>query len=102
MKYFCIYSDGQEKDKEIFNRVRGIMKVDADRYLFESKEECLALAEKITAELPEHFHLSAEWLNGWDDPMQEAVIFSVSRSKTIPYAIGYLHFYKVRTKGGEV
>jgi len=102
MKYFCIYSEGQEKDKEVFNRVRGIMKEKADRYLFENKEECLALAEKITNELPEHFHLSAEWLNEWDNPMQEAVVFSVARSKTLPYSIGYLHFYKVRTKEGEV
>lgn len=102
MKYFCIYSDGQEEDKEIFNRVRGILKVNADRYLLESKEECLELAERITAALPEQFNLSAEWLNGWDDPMQEAVVFSVARSKTLPYSIGYLLFYKVRTKGGEV
>lgn len=101
MKYFCIYVDGQEKDKEIFNRVRGIMKVNADRILLENKEECLELVRTITAALPEQFHLSAEWLNGWDDPMQESVVFSVARSKTLPYSIGTLHFYKVRTRGGE-
>lgn len=101
MKYFCIYSEGQEEDKEVFNRVRGILKVNADRYLFESKEECMEITERIVKMLPAHFHLSAEWLNGWDDPMQESVVFSVARSKTLPYSVGYLHFYKVRTKGGE-
>lgn len=101
MKYFCIYVDGQEKDKEIFNRVRGIMKVKADRYLFDSKDECLEMANLIEKELPKQFHLSAEWLNGWDDPLQEAVVFSVARSKTLPYSICTLHFYKVRTKGGK-
>ena len=101
MKYFCIYVEGHDKDKEVFNRVRGIMKVNADRFLLNNKEECVKLAQAITEALPEHFHLSAEWLNGWDDPLQESVIFSVARSKTLPYSIGTLHFYKVRTRGGE-
>lgn len=101
MKYFCIYVEGQDKDKEIFNRVRGIMKVNADRLLLADKEECLKLAQVITDALPEQFHLSTEWLNGWNDPMQESVVFSVARSKTLPYSIGTLHFYKARTKGGE-
>lgn len=98
MKYLALYCGGQEDDKDLFNQVREIIKVNADRVPFDSKEECLAMAERIKGQLPMGYNLHCDWLNGWDNPIQESVVFSVARSSTMSYAVAYLHFYKVRTK----
>lgn len=94
MKYFGIFAPGQERDKDLSARVENVLKEYGDRVLFNSKEECIETAEKIKSKLAITGLLKAEWLNGWEDEKQESVVFCISRSYTMPYAIGYLHFYK--------
>lgn len=93
MKFFGIFAPGQERDKDLSARVENVLKEYGDRVLFSSKEECIKTADKIKSQLA-ITDLKLEWLNGWDDEKQESVVFCVSRSVTMPYAIGYLHFYK--------
>jgi hypothetical protein len=95
MKFFGIFAPGQERDKDLSARVENVLKEYGDRVLFSSKEECIKTADKIKSQLA-ITGLKLEWLNGWDNEQQESVVFCVSRSVTIPYAIGYLHFYKSR------
>lgn len=94
MKYFGLYCPGQEKDKEKFELVKTILVNNGDRFLFNDKEECVKAVETLKEQLKEEVDLKFEWLNDWDNDKQESVVFAVSRSKTMPYAIGYLHFYK--------
>lgn len=94
MNYFGLYCPGQEKDKDKFELVKKVISCNGDRFLFNNKEECEKAAEAIRDQLKEEIGLVFEWLNDWDDEKQESVVFAVSRSKTISYAIGYLHFYK--------
>lgn len=94
MKYFGIFAPGQERDKDLSARVENVLKEYGDRVLFGSKEECIKTADEIKSKLVVSGLLKAEWLNGWDDEKQESVVFCVSRSYSMPYAIGYLHFYK--------
>lgn len=94
MKYFGLYCPGQEKDIEKFNKVKSALCNNVDRFLFEDKKDCEKAVENIKVQLKEEIGLKFEWLNDWDNDKQESVVFSVSRSNTMPYAIGYLHFYK--------
>lgn len=95
MKYFGIISEGQEKDKELGNNVCQALTKHGNGILFSSKESCMLATEEVKKELAEVPGLEYEWLNDWDNPKQPSVVFGVSRSKTMPYAIAYLHFYKV-------
>lgn len=93
MKYFGIFAPGQERDKDLSTRVENVLKEYGDRVLFNSREECIEAADEVKSHLADTA-LKFEWLNGWDDDKQESIVFCVSRSSTMPYAIGYLHFYK--------
>ena len=95
MKYFGLISDGQEKDQKLFSVVRQALANHGNSVLFQSKEVCVSAIEEIKKELAEIPGLEYEWLNDWDNSSQSSVVFCVSRSKTMPYAIAYLHFYKV-------
>lgn len=95
MKYFGIFAPGQEKDKDLSANVENALKEHGDRILFNSKEECIKATDGIKSQLSQsNTALKFEWLNDWDNEQQESVVFCVSRSMTMPYAIGYLHFYK--------
>lgn len=96
MTYFGIFAPGQEKDRDLSARVENVMKESGDRVLFNSKEECIKAVEEIKSQLT-FTALKFEWLNDWDNEHQDSVVFCVSRSVTMPYAIGYLHFYKTRS-----
>lgn len=95
MKYFGLISDGQEKDHELFNVIHQALINHGNSVLFASKDACVSVTEEIKKELAEIPGLEYEWLNDWDNSSQPSVVFCVSRSKTMPYAIAYLHFYKV-------
>lgn len=97
MKYFAIYTGGHDDDKALFGQVRTLLRTIAHRRLYDDKEQCLAVQKAIEQKLPMGYGLITEWLNGWDDPMQESVVLSIARSKTLPYSIGCIHFYKIRT-----
>ena len=95
MKFIGILAPGQESDKDLSARVENVLKEYGDRLLFNSKEECIKTVEVIKSKLS-IIGLMLEWLRGSDTEQHESVVFCGSRSVTIPYAIGYLHFYKSR------
>lgn len=97
MRYFGIVSPGQERDKDMYKCIKSILCELGNRVLFASKEDCIAATQKIEEIVKgKYTALKCEWLNDWDNDKQESVVFCISRSLTMPYAIGYIHFYKVR------
>lgn len=96
MKYFGLFASGQEHDNDLANIVQAALTKAGDRIVFESKEDCIKATDEVKKDLALYKALKYEWLNGWDKDYQESVVFCVSRATTMPYAIGYLHFYKSR------
>lgn len=96
MRFLGLFARGTEDNRELQLDVESVIKELADGVLFESREQCEEVARMIQGRLPTAIPLHCEFLNTFVDPLDESVVFCVSRSANIKYGVAYLHFYKVR------
>lgn len=93
MQYLAKYIPGTDHDKRVFNEVRRALSIKCNCVLFKDEDECKAVFEEIKKQL---YYYTVEWLNGFDNPLEDDVVLSVSRGKHLTYSIGTVHFFKCK------
>lgn len=93
MKYLAKYIPGTDHDKRVVEEVRNVLVLKCNCVVFENKEECEQVADEIKKLL---YYYDVEWLNGFDNPLEDDVVLSVSRGKRLTWSIGTVHFFKCK------
>lgn len=93
MQYLARYIPGRDHDKRVEAEVRAVLTIKCNNVLFKDKEECEAVFEEIKKRL---YYYEVEWLNGFDNPLEDDVILSVNRGKRLSCSIGTVHFFKCK------
>lgn len=93
MQYLAKFIPGRDHDRLVEAQVRAVLSIKCNNVLFKNEDECKAVFEEIKKQFD---YYDVSWLNGFDNTLDDDVILSVSRSKSLNYSIGTVHFFKCK------